>query len=156
MIFHKSEGIVIGSINYSGTSKIVKIFTRDFGKISLVARGARRKKSEFKGALETLNLIEIVFIPGKGELQTLVECYLLDDFHDLKACLSCVKTAYEIVSMTDEMQPAGDANPKIYRLVVEALRSETSPSQRSNHQTRTPVSPWTTAFCFAVTPTVVP
>ncbi|GAJ11315.1 unnamed protein product, partial [marine sediment metagenome] len=56
----KTQGIVLGSIDWHETSKIVTFYTKDFGKIRGVAKGARRKKSKFS-PLEILSRHTIVF-----------------------------------------------------------------------------------------------
>jgi len=117
LIFRKSDGIVIGGINYSETSRIVKVYTRDYGKLSLMAKGARRRKSIFRGALETFNIIEAVFILGKKELHTLAECYLYNDFQPLKRKLERLAAAYRMAALVDETQPVEDPNPIVYNLL---------------------------------------
>jgi DNA repair protein RecO (recombination protein O) len=121
VIFRKSDGIVIGGINYSETSRIVKVYTRDFGKVSFIAKGARRKKSAFRGALETFNHIEAVYIFGKKELHTLAECYLFNDFVNLKRDLAKVAVAYRAATLVDETQPIEDANDALYDLLLNLL-----------------------------------
>jgi DNA repair protein RecO len=49
-----TEAIVLHSRRYGDTSRIVVLFTRDLGKVSVVARGARTPKSAFGSALEPL------------------------------------------------------------------------------------------------------
>ena len=122
MIFHKSNAIVIGGIKYSETSKIIKLFTEDFGKVSLIAKGARRKKSDFRGVVENFNFIEAVFIPGKKELHTLVECYLFDNFYLLKDNLQRLAVAYKSASLIDETQPIEDPSPEVFELLLQTLR----------------------------------
>ena len=121
MIFRKSDGIVIGGIDYSETSRIVKVYTRDFGKVSFIAKGARRQKSAFRGALETFNHIEAVYILGKKELHTLAECYLFNEFVDLKRDLAKMTVAYRMAALVDETQPVEDANDAPYDLMLNAL-----------------------------------
>lgn len=44
-MFQKVEGIVIRTTDYGETNKIVTIYSREFGKISAMARGAKKPKS---------------------------------------------------------------------------------------------------------------
>lgn len=43
-MFEKCEGIVIRTIDYGETNKIVTIFTREWGKVAAMARGAKKAK----------------------------------------------------------------------------------------------------------------
>ena len=54
MSLEKSEAIVLRVVPWSETSMVVTLFTRDFGKLSAIARGARRLKSPFESALDLL------------------------------------------------------------------------------------------------------
>ena len=54
-------------INPKGeTSAVVHCFTRDFGKLILIAKGARTSKSPLKGILEPFSLLNIHFNEKKG------------------------------------------------------------------------------------------
>ena len=45
MKIRKIEGIITGEQNYSESSKILKIFTRDLGVISVISKGCKKPKS---------------------------------------------------------------------------------------------------------------
>ena len=54
----KTEALVIHGMRWSDTSKIIHLFTSEKGYIKLIARGAMKPKSPFRGVLENLNHIE--------------------------------------------------------------------------------------------------
>jgi len=56
-----TEAIVLRTIDYSETSLIVWFFTREHGRLHLIAKGARRPRSPFEGALEPLVRGELHF-----------------------------------------------------------------------------------------------
>lgn len=55
---------------YSETSWLVEVFTRDYGRVGLMAKGARRLKSKLKGVLQPFQPV-ILSWTGKGEVPTL-------------------------------------------------------------------------------------
>ncbi len=57
---------------YSETSLIVEVFARDFGRMALLARGARRPRSELRGLLLEFQPLELGW-SGKGEVKTLMK-----------------------------------------------------------------------------------
>ncbi len=57
----KSDAIIIKSFKYGDTSKIITAFSREYGKISLLAKGALQHKSKFAGCIEALNEINASF-----------------------------------------------------------------------------------------------
>lgn len=63
-------GFVLHSYPYKETSLIVDVFTRQFGRIALLAKGAKRPHSQLRGALQTFQPLTLSW-SGKSELQTL-------------------------------------------------------------------------------------
>jgi DNA repair protein RecO (recombination protein O) len=65
-------GFVLHSYPYKETSLIVDMFTRDYGRIGVVAKGAKRPLSKLRGVLQTFQPLSISF-SGKSELRTLID-----------------------------------------------------------------------------------
>lgn len=63
-------GFVLHSYQYRETSLLVETFTKNFGRIALVARGARRPRSTFRGVLPAFQPLLLSW-SGKSELRTL-------------------------------------------------------------------------------------
>ena len=68
----ETDAVVLQTRKYSESSKIVELFTKDFGKISVIAKGAYSLKSKFGGCLEPLSVIHISFYK-----KTTTDLYLL-------------------------------------------------------------------------------
>jgi len=69
-----SPAIVLRSVDFQESSRIVTLFTREWGKIAVMARGCRNPKSKFAGQLEAGNLIDVMVSlkPGRS-IQTLTD-----------------------------------------------------------------------------------
>ena len=65
--------ICIRTVDYSETSQIVTLFTRDHGKVDAIAKGAKRAKSVFGGPLDIFSFGKIVFSDSQKGLSTLTE-----------------------------------------------------------------------------------
>ena len=63
---------VLHTYPFRETSLIIDVFTRDFGRLPLVARGARRPRSVLRGLLLAFQPLEISWA-GKGEIKTLMK-----------------------------------------------------------------------------------
>ena len=64
-------GFVLHSYPFRETSLIVEAFTRDHGRVALVARGARRPRSSLRGVLSPFQPLLLSW-SGRSELRTLV------------------------------------------------------------------------------------
>ena len=77
MASEKTRAIVLKLVEFSETSCVVTLFTEDFGKVGALAKGARRPKSAFEGALDLLALVRIVFLRKSSDaLDLLTEAKL--------------------------------------------------------------------------------
>ncbi len=63
-------GFVLHSYPYKETSLIIDVFSRQYGRIALVAKGAKRPHSQLRGVLQTFQPLTLSW-SGKSELQTL-------------------------------------------------------------------------------------
>src|SRR5260370_3985412 len=64
------EAFILHGYAYRETSLLVEVFTRDFGRISMVARGARGARSTLRGVLLAFQPLALSWF-GKGEVRTL-------------------------------------------------------------------------------------
>ncbi|NLE37473.1 MAG: DNA repair protein RecO, partial [Pirellulaceae bacterium] len=72
MSTEKATAIVLRTVDFSETSLVVTFFTREFGKVGALAKGARRIKGPFESALDLLALCRIVFLRKSSESLDLV------------------------------------------------------------------------------------
>lgn len=63
-------GFVLHSYPYKETSLIVELLSRDFGRVALIAKGAKRPHSKLRGALQTFQPLAVSW-SGKAEVRTL-------------------------------------------------------------------------------------
>src|SRR6266513_5517661 len=77
MSSEKATALVLRVVEFSETSSILTIFTREFGKVRGLAKGARRPKGPFESALDLLCLCRIVFLRKSSDaLDLLTEAKL--------------------------------------------------------------------------------
>jgi DNA repair protein RecO (recombination protein O) len=116
----KDTAICIRAIDYSETSQIVTLFTRENGKVDAIAKGAKRAKSAFGGAIEMLSCGSVVFTAGaERNLATLTEFEqsAATGVRDYFA-LNCALFAAELVtSLTDHHDP----HPELFDYLCQFL-----------------------------------
>ena len=66
-------GFVLHRRPYSETSLLVDLFSREHGRLTVIAKGARQRKSQVRGVLRPFGLITLGW-SGKGEVKTLTQC----------------------------------------------------------------------------------
>ncbi len=122
MLRFTTSAVLIRRIAYGDYDLILTFFSIDRGKISLIAKSAKKSKKRFAGILEPFSALELVgILPKRKGLPVLQEAVLLHPFPAIRK--SIIKTAYasywtELVNAwMEEGQPQKD----LYRLLTEAL-----------------------------------
>ena len=104
MPLEKTQAIVLRVIEFSESSCVVTLFTRDFGKVGALAKGARRPKSAFDSALDLLSVCRIVFLPKSSEaLDLLTEARLERRFRLAGRSLPCLYAGYYVAELLNEL-----------------------------------------------------
>lgn len=80
-----TEAIILKAHKYGDSSLILNIYSRDFGLLSVMARGVQKSKGKFSSALfQPLNIVEIVFTENKkSDLKYLKEISLETIYKDI-------------------------------------------------------------------------
>lgn len=124
MSSEKTRAIVVRVVDFSETSCVVTLFTRDFGKIGALAKGARRPKSPFESALDLLAVCRIVFLHKSSEsLDVLTEAKLERRFRGATRDLSRLYAGYYMAELLRELTHPGAAYAALYDATEEGLRA---------------------------------
>src|SRR3712207_6856251 len=66
----KTEAVVLRSIRYAEADRILHLYSRERGRIGVIAKGARRGKGRLGGRLEPLARVSLGVREGRGDLAT--------------------------------------------------------------------------------------
>lgn len=135
----KTRAIVLHRFAYSDSSFIVKALTEECGVVSFIIKGAKRKESPFKGALDPLALSEVVFRqnPAK-ELQFIKEASIVNWHAHLRASLMDLAIAQVMAEIVLRYAPPGTPIPEEFVLLHNALADLDSPATGATDTTSTP------------------
>lgn len=120
---------VLHSYPFRETSLIVEVFSRDFGRIALLARGARRPRAAIRGLLMAFQPLEIGWA-GKGEVLTLMKAEWQGGQPLLAGeALFC---GYYLNELLMHLLPREDAHERLFAKYAEMLiRLAADPSGKS-------------------------
>ena len=111
----KSLAIVLRLVEFSETSLVVTLFTRDFGKITALAKGARRPKGPFEAALDLLALVRVVFLHKSSDaLDLLTEAKLERRFRAAARDLARLYAGYYVAELLAELTDEDDPHPELF------------------------------------------
>lgn len=127
----KTEAIILKSIQYSETSLIVSAYSRELGRISMMARGARRPRSKFGSALQTMSHIQSVIYYKEGrDIFPLNEASLVHRRRNLVRDLGKITVGLRIVELVRGLTQEQDPNTEIFDLLVSVLDKLDSSNDR--------------------------
>ncbi len=121
MTSYSFEGIVIKRFNFGEAHKLVTLFTKDQGKITLLAKGLRKPSSKRAGTLELFNHIKASAARGRGELDTLTEAQLVNSFSSWRKHLGRITLAYQLCEVIDKLTPDRQPHPEIFEILKGSL-----------------------------------
>ncbi len=113
------EGYVLHSYPYKETSLLVDAFTRTNGRITLVARSARRPRSAMRGTLMAFQPLSLSWY-GRGEVKTLTKAEWLGGVSLLRGeALLC---AFYLNELLIRLLAREDAHEELFDQYADALR----------------------------------
>jgi len=120
MALTRCEAVVIRTYPLGDTSRIAVLYSREFGLVRGVAKGARGPKSPFGAGLEPLSVVEVVLYRKDGrELDLLAKVDVITDWRC--ADLARVSHAQAVLEFVDRLVHEVEPDPRLYALVKHAL-----------------------------------
>ncbi|MFX3616058.1 MAG: DNA repair protein RecO [Sporolactobacillus sp.] len=116
----KAEGIVLRTTDYGETNKIITVYTKEYGKIGLMARGAKRPKSTLASVSHVLFYGLCLFNKGRG-LGLLYQAESIQSFTTIRMDIEKMGYAALIAELTDRLTEDGRPSTALYRLIVGIL-----------------------------------
>jgi DNA repair protein RecO (recombination protein O) len=98
------------------------LYTKEIGKISVLAKGARDGRSRLGGALQPMNHVGVLFyMKETRDLQLLTQCDLARSFPGLTTDLDRMAAAMAAVELTDAVSPPEEPNRQLFELLSSTL-----------------------------------
>ncbi len=120
MPVYKTNALVLKRISLGETDKILTLFTREYGKFSAIAKGARRTTSRIAGATEPLLFVR--YLLGEGmNLDVVTQAEVRDSFPVLKSDFGLYLRATYACELLDKLTPERDPSSAAFDLLLSAL-----------------------------------
>lgn len=132
MSAEKCDALIIRLTDFSETSKVVTCFTREWGKVSALAKGARRLRSKFEAALDLLSVCKIVFLrKSSGGLDLLTEAQLTERFQPKGPDLGPFYAGCYVAELLAALTIEHDPHRELFNASTKTIRRlEQSPDYR--------------------------
>ncbi len=117
----KTDAIVLRSIRYGEADRILHLYTPHRGRMSAIAKGARRARSRFGARLEPFFHLRAVLHEGRGELLTVTAVDTVAAHPRLRDHATTLDAAARACDAVSRLFETADPHPGVFRLLANEL-----------------------------------
>ena len=117
---YKTDGIVLKRKNIGETDRLLTIFTREHGKLVVIAKGIRKITSRKAPHLEPFVRLNLLLARGRS-YDHVIEVQTIKKNLNIQKKLERIAVAYKIAELVDRLCPEKEDHEQIFSFVVEAL-----------------------------------
>ncbi|NTV98787.1 MAG: DNA repair protein RecO, partial [Chlorobiaceae bacterium] len=118
----KTRAVVLKELKYRDQSKICSIYSRDFGKMSVMAKGARNPKNKLNGLLCAGNVVDVVIYRKSGrELQLVSDANLVSSPMVPVPDMDRFAVLYRIIDLVRITTENDEQNLQLFSLLTATL-----------------------------------
>jgi DNA repair protein RecO (recombination protein O) len=123
MAAENALALVVRGMDWSETSRITTLFTKQLGKVRALAKGGRRLKSNFDVAFDLLTVCQVVLMrKASGGLDLLIEARMEERFPILREKLPALYAGYYIAELLADGTQDYDPHPTLFDAAIGTLR----------------------------------
>ena len=129
---YKADAIILKRRNSGETDRIITVFTKEYGKLRLIAKGIRKVTSRRAPHLEVFTRVNLVIYRGKS-LDSISDVSPVEIFEGIRSDLGRVSIAYFYCELIDSLLPEKQEHKDIFDLFfgsLQALKSDTYKNSR--------------------------
>lgn len=108
---------------YGEADFLVRILSKDFGKIDCLAKGARKSDAKLNSHLDMINFIRISFVQNGERLPTLIDAEIIERFDDWFSDAEHIGSAGKILKLVDAVVPAASPDFSLFSLIISFFQS---------------------------------
>ena len=118
----RAHGLIVRTDPFTETSLIVQWLTAEFGRMSTIAKGARRPKSLFRGKLDLFYQLDFTFHRSRrSDLHTLNEVSVLRTHDALRQEMGALRQASYCMALIEQSTEKETPLPRVYELIIGLL-----------------------------------
>ena len=117
----KTKALVLHEMPIGDYDKRLILLTKDFGKVTAFAKGARRASSPLLAASQTFAYGDFVLYKGR-QSYGVNQVQLLTTFHGLRADIEQLSLGLYVLEMADFISVEGESDPNVMQLILKSLQ----------------------------------
>lgn len=118
---YKTDALVLRTIDLREADLLIVLFAREYGKLRVMAHGARKPASRKRGFVQPFCYSRFLLHKGR-EIDSVSQCEGLELFPDLQKNLRTLGYASYLADLVENLTAEGEANENVFFLLLQALR----------------------------------
>ena len=114
--YQKIHGIILARKPLREADLLLTVYTRERGKIKVLARGVRKGTAKLAGRLQQLYNVEL-YLAGTGLWPTVTSATVIDKYSKVRTLLPVLSLAFYAAELIIKLTPEGEDNPRVYELL---------------------------------------
>ena len=111
----KTEAVILSKMNYGDTSNILSVYTKDYGKLSVIIKGAKSSKSKSGLIADPPNLVQIVlYKKDTRDIQVISSIDMISYFPKMKEDIERLKYSFAIIELVKKLTPENETNLRLF------------------------------------------
>ncbi len=119
---YRTQGFILKKSDRGEADQLLTVFTKDFGKLEILAKAVRKVSSKLKSGTDFFYLSEIEFIQGKI-YKTLTDAVLIEKFENVRKDLVRLKIAHKIAEVFDNLVRGQEKDENLWQLLIETFEN---------------------------------
>ncbi|WP_101772734.1 DNA repair protein RecO [Peptostreptococcus faecalis] len=120
MIVLNTQGIVLKNLKYKENDLILTVFTKKYGKTSVMARGAQRQKSRFLSTSQIFSYNNYI-LKKQNDFFTLSQSESIKSFYNISKDFESFSYASFITKLIENNIVEGQPNNRLFHLLTQTL-----------------------------------
>lgn len=116
----KLEGIIINETNYSESSKILTIYTKELGIISAISKGCRKIKSPLRSVSNRFTYGNFILNYKEKSLSTLTGVDVINNFKNIMLDITNISYAIYILELANQVAKQNEEK-EIFNILISSL-----------------------------------
>ena len=117
---YRSEAIVLRRSNFGEADRMLTLYSKEFGKIRALAKGARKPQTRKTGHVELFMRTDFMFARGKS-IDIITHAEVVEAYQQIRTDLVRTTYASYAVELIDQLTADADRDLRKYSLLSEAL-----------------------------------
>ena len=119
-VHYRALGFILTKENVREADQLFSIYTKDSGKVKILARAIRKITSKLRSGIDLFYLSEIEFIQGRN-YKTLIDAAAIKKYKAIRQNLETMEIAQRISKSADVLIKGQEKDERIFNLLIDVF-----------------------------------